>query len=243
MATFSSDLWGVYLTLTEAETKEIEAAADVGSAISAIVAAAAAVPPNLPLIALSGVLNLYLQLEKALVGAIDQGNGVTLCIPWIAIWNEQFWLIYPTPVSVTLQAHWRWCARCDALFFAGSGQTAGVCPTGGTHGPNGSSDYKLVMDVPGYAGQHNWRWCSQCSALHFGGVPGRCPATGAAHVSSPSSDYALVMDNPNFSGQHGWCYCGKCSGLFWVWKATSGGVCPAGGAHTQSGSSDYALMS
>ena len=238
MATLSWDLWGVYLTLTEAETREIETAADVGAAIAALVAAADLHAGNIRVTAISTLLSAYLEVEKALVGAVDQGNGVTLNLPWLAIWYEQFWLIYPTAVSLRIQQQWRWCSRCTGLFFAGTGTTAGVCPTGGQHGPNNSSNYRLVMDVPGYAGQHDWRFCAQCSALHAGGFPGRCPATGSAHVSSPSSDYALVMNTPTFSGQHGWKWCQNCSGLFWG----TGGTCPAGGVHVQGGTTDYALM-
>ena len=250
MATFSADFWALKLTLTETETKEVETAADIGATVSDIVskAAGAALVAGIPVTLIAGLVTGYLTLENKLVAAVDQGNGVTLNLPWLAIYDEQFWLIYPTPVSVHLQEHWQWCNRCDALYFAGSASGAGVCPTGGAHGPNTSSNYKLVMDVPGYQGQHDWRWCEKCFALYAGaGQPqaGQCPA-GGAHSRGPSSDYALVMNNPSFSGQHGWRFCGKCFGLFWVWQPaiTTGGVCPAGGAHERTvGTSDYALMS
>jgi hypothetical protein len=248
MATISADLWGVYLTLTESETKEVETAADVGSAISAIVnGVASGIPGGVSASAVSAVLAGYLQLEKALMGAVDQGAGVTLNLPWLAIYAEQFWLIYPTAVSIRLQANWRWCSRCSGLYWPDMDPSAGQCPTGGAHGPNIGSNYRLVMDVPTYQGQHQWRWCVKCTGLFFAGggtSAGRCP--GGGQHSEPvggSSDYGLVMDVPSFSGQHEWRWCQNCSGLFFGGGGTSAGVCPAGGQHQVGQSSDYALMS
>jgi hypothetical protein len=247
MATFSADLWGIYLTLTESETKEIETAADVGSAISAIVAGAASgIPGGVAASAISAVLAGYLQLEKAVVGAVDQGAGVTLNLPWIAIYAEQFWVIYPTPVSPTLQNAWWWCSRCDGLFWSGTaGKVGGVCPTGGQHGPNTSSNYKLAVGIPTSPGQHDWRWCTKCSGLFWSGGAentGVCPAGGAHGPRSGSGDYGIDMNDPNFAGQHNWRFCGKCNGLFWDSASPTGGVCPAKGTHQQAGSADYALM-
>jgi len=245
MATFSADFWALHLTLTESETKQVETAADVCSAIATIVGTASALPGGVSPTVVSAVLAGYLQLEKALVGAVDQGNGVTLNMPWFAVWEEQFWLIDPTAVSVRLQPSWMWCSRCGGLFFAGYLTTGGRCPTGGTHGPNFSSNYKLVMDVPAYPGQHQWRWCQNCQGLFFGGggtSAGTCP-TGGQHVMGQSSDYALVMDVPSFSGQHQWRWCQNCAGLFFGGAGTSAGACPAGGQHVVGHSSDYALMS
>jgi hypothetical protein len=44
------------------------------------------------------VVTAYLQLNKAVVTAVDQGNGVNLTLPWVAIWFDQWWIIVPTPV-------------------------------------------------------------------------------------------------------------------------------------------------
>jgi hypothetical protein len=42
------------------------------------------------------------------------------------------------------QANWRWCNKCQGLFFAG-GATKGVCPKGGEHSLDGSGDYHLLF--------------------------------------------------------------------------------------------------
>jgi hypothetical protein len=245
MATFGVDFAGPYLNLTESETKELETAEDVGSYITGLVTAAAAALKALPAVLISGLLTAYLKLEWKLATAIDQGAGITLHLPWPAIWYEAFWFIYPTANSVNLQDAWWWCSRCSGLFWSGSPKNAGgVCPTGGQHGPNSSSNYKLTMGIPGSPGQHGWRWCRKCSGLFFAGASenaGVCPVGGAHGPSSGSSDYGIDMDDPGFSGQHGWKFCGKCNGLFW--GSSPGGVCPNGSTHQQAGSSDYALMS
>jgi hypothetical protein len=248
MATFDFNWWNIYLTLNEAETKDLESAADVGAKITALVSDGLAKAPGLSisdaLTALAKVFTAYMQIEKALVVAVDQGNGVELHIPWLALSLGQFWFIYPMPAPAAMQQNWRWCSRCSGLFWPGP--SAGMCPAGGTHGPNTSSNYRLVMDVPSYQGQHDWRFCNKCSGFFWAGgqqSAGRCPA-GGTHSRGTSSDYAVIMNDPSFSGQHGWRFCGNCSGLFWLWDAgaTNGGSCPAGGVHVQSGTTDYALM-
>ncbi len=247
MATISADFWAVYLTLTETETKEIETAEDIGSVVSTIVATVAKqVPGGIVVTVLAALVTGYLQLEEKLMAAVDAGNGVVLNLPWLAIWYGQYWSIYPTAVSTQTQQHWRWCSRCNGLFWVGTDAAGGVCPGGGTHGPNTSSNYRLVMDVPNYQGQHDWRFCGKCAGLFWAGGQenaGTCPA-GGSHTRGGSSDYALIMNEASFSGQHGWRFCGKCAGLFWLWdtSVTTGGICPTGGGHVQAGTTDYALM-
>ena len=41
------------------------------------------------------------------------------------------------------QDNWRWCSKCQGLFFAGS-PTKGVCPAGGQHSLEGSGNYRLM---------------------------------------------------------------------------------------------------
>jgi hypothetical protein len=50
-----------------------------------------------------------------------------------------------------LQDNWRWCQKCQALFFAGN--VTSVCPAGGGHENVGSADYRLLVDSePEFAG-------------------------------------------------------------------------------------------
>lgn len=144
------------------------------------------------------------------------------------------------------QTQWWWCSRCSGLFWSGAERSVGgICPTGGTHGPDLSSEYRLTVNVTTAPGQHDWLWCKKCSGLFWSPeaeTAGACPAGGAHGPRSGSGNYALINDAPAFPGQHGWRYCGKCVGLFWNTAGPTGGVCPAGGTHVQTGTTDYALV-
>ena len=145
---------------------------------------------------------------------------------------------YGLPAPTVAQRNWRWCHKCQGLFFAGN--PGPVCPAGGAHDQTGSANYRLVQNSPLYPGQSNWRWCHKCQGLFFAGHPGSvCPA-GGAHDRTGSGDYSLIHQNPLAPGQHGWRWCHKCQGLFF--GANAGSVCPAGGPHEAVGSGDYALL-
>ena len=133
------------------------------------------------------------------------------------------------------QANWRWCHKCQGMFFGGF---LGVCPAGGMHDINGSGNYQL-QDQPGDPGQHNWRWCHKCSGLFFAGNPttGWCPQ-GGGHEHQPSSDYSLQDAGQT---QSEWRWCHKCQGLFFAANPSSG-FCPSGGGHDFTGSDDYHLL-
>jgi hypothetical protein len=137
------------------------------------------------------------------------------------------------------QSNWRWCHKCQGLFFAGI--PGAVCPAGGAHDGSLSGNYVLLHSVGGGDDhQDNWRWCHKCQGLFFGGIPGAvCPA-GGAHDGSLSGNYTLLHTQalgPNL--QEHWRWCHKCQGLFF--GDIPGAVCPAGGAHDGSLSGNYAL--
>jgi hypothetical protein len=47
------------------------------------------------------------------------------------------------------QHNWRFCRKCQGLFFAG--HSKGVCPAGGSHDDAGSGDYVLNQNPrPGH---------------------------------------------------------------------------------------------
>lgn len=136
------------------------------------------------------------------------------------------------------QDNWRWCEKCQGLFFAGIG--LGVCPAGGAHVKTGSGNYALMHDSKLGYGQGSWRWCKACQGLFHAGPPGKCPA-GGGHDKSASGEYRLLLNSPYAEHQQHWRFCKKCQGLFFEGKKAS--VCPAGGAHDMSGSGNYSLAS
>jgi hypothetical protein len=152
----------------------------------------------------------------------------------------------PTPtsavVAMTSQDNWRWCSKCEGLWWAGD-TTHGVCPADKKeHVLDGSSNYTLLSNTdPAASGQDNWRWCSQCEGLWWAGdtTHGVCPANGAGHSLQGSGDYEIAFHLA--IGQNNWRWCSQCEGLWWAGGATHG-VCPANGAgHSLQGSGDYAL--
>jgi hypothetical protein len=96
MANVGVDFWGVYITLTEAETKILETADDTVAAAAAVVAAASGAAKVVPVAVISGLIGVYVKLNKQLVIDVDGGYGVTLTLPWIAIYAGQYWIIVPS---------------------------------------------------------------------------------------------------------------------------------------------------
>jgi len=101
---------------------------------------------------------------------------------------------------VGLQSDWRWCNKCQGLFY---GPTVGAskCPAGGPHASpaqSGSANYSLPHGVAGdVSRQSEWRWCNKCQGLFYGPAvaTSRCPA-GSAHAApaqSGSVNYSLPM--------------------------------------------------
>ncbi|QDQ09412.1 hypothetical protein [Streptomyces spectabilis] len=102
------------------------------------------------------------------------------------------------PAAADRQSGWRWCDRCQGMFF-GPGVVNSHCPAGGAHadpGQSGSSDYSPYHNAAQDPGrQSDWRWCDKCQGLFFGpGAPNsRCPAGDTHRLPelSRSGDYSL----------------------------------------------------
>jgi len=80
----------------------------------------------------------------------------------------------------TGQRDWRFCHKCQAMFFDGF-PTKGSCAAGGTHEAMGYN-FVLPHDVAETpTAQQNWRFCHKCQAMFFDGFPakGTCAAGGA----------------------------------------------------------------
>eukprot|EP01097_Dermamoeba_algensis_P000061 TRINITY_DN1015_c0_g4_i2.p1 TRINITY_DN1015_c0_g4~~TRINITY_DN1015_c0_g4_i2.p1 ORF type:complete len:573 (-),score=82.41 TRINITY_DN1015_c0_g4_i2:527-2206(-) len=127
----------------------------------------------------------------------------------------------------SVQANWRWCNKCQHLWWAG--EKNGVCIKGGTHSMEGSGDYFLhhnenhVQD-----GQEGWRYCHKCCVLFNSKrtTLSNCPA-GGRHDPSHSGRYT-IKKTPDH-GQSQWKKCMQCSGLHY--NGLNAGRCPAGYGH------------
>ena len=157
------------------------------------------------------------------------------------------------------QTGWRWCKKCQGLFFSGN-PDQGSCPSGGKH--DGSASAKYLMQFGEGAGNTNpqggWRWCGKCQGLFFSGlVSGEdigagifsdCPA-GGVHAGSfgipsqfGSAHYVMEFGQGagNTNPQGGWRFCRKCHGLFFSGNPDQGN-CPSKGKHDGSKSGPYVL--
>ncbi len=96
------------------------------------------------------------------------------------------------------QDGWRWCRKCQGLFF--SGNPGSVCPAGSAHDDSASGHYALQLgdSVPGTQG--HWRWCRKCQGLFNAGnsSQGVCPK-GGGHDDSGSGAYGVAWQNPTSS--------------------------------------------
>jgi len=135
------------------------------------------------------------------------------------------------------QSGWRWCNRCQCLFY-GDNYTSGWCEQGGGHNYGGSGNYTPSYGS-GSEGQNGWRWCSKCQNMWWGGSQnkGRC-SSGAGHSKDGSGDYHMAYGDPKHGEQPGWRWCNKC---YCFCYGQSEGRCPKGGHHNYGGSGNYYL--
>lgn len=142
------------------------------------------------------------------------------------------------PPALCGEVNWRWCNRCEGLFWNGDGNK-GKCPAGGGHIAGGVRNYILAINAG--SGQRNWKWCKTCQGLWFGGGMslGKCPGSPAGHDFHDKNIYFMAQDTG--AGEGNWRWCKRCEGMFWAGNPAKG-KCPSGGSHDASSSGNYYLM-
>lgn len=132
------------------------------------------------------------------------------------------------------QVDWRFCVRCEAMFFDGAA-SKGSCPSGGGHAAMGFN-FDLPFDIPESANdQGGWHFCNKCFVMFFDGYPnkGVCSA-GGGHEGHGSLNFVLHHDAAISDAQNSWRFCGRCESMFFDGSPNKG-VCPAGGGHAAMG--------
>lgn len=140
----------------------------------------------------------------------------------------------PLLADAPLQSEWRFCNKCEVLFYNGF-PTKGRCAAGGAHVAQGFT-FLLPHDVGETpSAQRNWRFCSKCEAMFFDGFPtkGTCPA-GGSHFAQ-GFNFVLPHDMPETPvAQRHWRFCNKCEAMFFNGFPNKG-RCAAGGIHVAQG--------
>jgi hypothetical protein len=97
--------------------------------------------------------------------------------------GANFLLPYNVAETSKAQSAWRFCNKCESLFFDGY-PAKGVCPRGGGHAAQGFV-FVLPHDVSsrGYV-EKDWRFCNKCHSMFYdhNRDKGRCSA-GGGHVA------------------------------------------------------------
>ena len=112
-----------------------------------------------------------------------------------------FYCIEMNNPSPTGQVEWRWCSKCQGLFY-GLNQAASRCPAGGAHDGSSSANYSVRFNTTLSSGEPGWFWCRKCQGAFAGGAntsAGRCPASGS-HDGSTSLNYTMhLWENGEFT--------------------------------------------
>ena len=143
-------------------------------------------------------------------------------------------------LSNRTQPDWRWCHKCQGLFYSGN-PDQGPCPAGGRHDASASGAYLMIFGNGGPNLQPAWRWCHKCQGLFFSGGPdqGHCPAAGS-HDATGSGAYLMTFGDGAAGMQPAWRWCHKCQGLFYGGNPDQG-ACPTGDHHDSTGSGAYLM--
>lgn len=150
------------------------------------------------------------------------------------------------------QQDWRWCKKCQGLFFSLSANS--YCRKGGKHISDGSGHYVLFLGGAPPESVPGWFWCSKCSGIFNSAGAAKVCGAGGAHDPGGSSNYAMLfpiaapqadMPAARISPTQGdWSQCSKCSLLFFS-ANTATSWCPSDfGQHvveTADGHSEYVV--
>lgn len=104
--------------------------------------------------------------------------------------------------TVVGEKGWRWCSKCQSLFF-GPNQAASKCAMdNGTHSAAGSGQYTCPTNgLPGYPlWSGEWRRCGKCQCLFsVKGGHDYCPAGGAHQAVAGGYSYDFQMEMQRYA--------------------------------------------
>jgi hypothetical protein len=128
-------------------------------------------------------------------------------------------------LKMSQQADWRFCQKCQALFFDGF-PDKGHCIAGGGHLSQGFN-FNLPYDIAESASaQAAWRFCSKCYEMYYGGLPDNGHCSGGGGHTAQGFNFTLPHDiAENANAQSAWRFCQACHAMFYDGFAAKG-QCP-----------------
>jgi hypothetical protein len=140
------------------------------------------------------------------------------------------------------ETDWRWCSRCQGLFYNGGSDIGRCAATKGPHSTTGSTKvYRLARIGDSMVGEKGWKWCSVCQGLFYGGdaTAGVCLG-GGGHDRSDSTEYVLAYGSAAGNIESDWRWCKSCELLYF--GGAGSGVCAANtNGHGPIGAKNYCL--
>ena len=133
------------------------------------------------------------------------------------------------------QRDWRFCNKCNVMFYDGY-PDKGACPSDG--GPHVAQGFMFVLphDVAETPNSQGAGFCSKCSAMFFDGYPtkGKCDRDLGDHTAA---GFVFVLPHDvagSDTAQPAWRFCSKCFGMFFDGYDNKGHRA-AGEGHTAQG--------
>ena len=132
------------------------------------------------------------------------------------------------------QENWRFCQKCEAMFFDGYADK-GLCPGGGGHLAQGYN-FNLPYGLPeSITAQDSWRCCSKCHEMFYDGYADKGHCMGGGGHLAQGYNFTLPHDVADTStAQASWRYCRNCHAMFYNGYSPKG-ACPGFAGHVAQG--------
>jgi hypothetical protein len=137
--------------------------------------------------------------------------------------------------TMAQQDQWRFCRKCNAMFFDGFPGKGRCAADGLGHEAQGFM-FTLPHDVPQAANaQSAWRFCHKCNEMFFDGFPSKGHCKGGGGHEAQGFMFVLPHDvHATSTSQAAWRFCDRCNAMFFD-GFPGKGACPAGGPHHAQG--------
>jgi len=128
------------------------------------------------------------------------------------------------------QSEWRFCQKCQTMFFDGF-PDKGLCAAGGGQLAEGFN-FNLTYDIAeSTSAQAAWRFCTKCHAMFYDGFPDKGQCMGGGGHEAQGFNFTLPHDVAESANAQGaWRYCQDCHAMFYDGFAAKG-LCPGHKGH------------